>query len=142
MRREARKSEAGIPAPPHQSELNEAVRRRVPAWDLGFRVQQIRLKKDSQSWFGNDKIIVHENGVVWRAIREGKTGSRRAKAGCRRTRSAAGKEKRVRSGLLMGNDRERETEFVGRAWAGHIGDTGVWAGRGVGLFQVGFQERV
>jgi hypothetical protein len=48
---------------------------------LGFRVKQIRLKKDSQSWFGKDKIIVHGNGVVWSFIREGKTGLRRAKAG-------------------------------------------------------------
>ena len=102
---------------------------------MGFRDKQIRLKKDSQSWFGNDEIIVHENGVAWRAMREMNTGSRRGKAGCRRTRSAAGKEKRVGSGLLMGSDREWETEFVGGAWAGHIGDTGVWVS---GLALVGF----
>ena len=30
--------------------------------DLGFKTKRIWLKKDSQSWSGNDKIIVHENG--------------------------------------------------------------------------------
>ena len=82
---------------------------------MGFRVKQIWLRKDSQSWFGNDKMIVHENGVVWSVLRDRKTGSRRAKAGCRRTRSAAGKEKHVGMGLLMGNDKEWEREFAGRA---------------------------
>ena len=106
------------------------MRRSGPVQDLGFRVKQTRLKQDSQSWFGNDEIIVHENGVAWSAFRARKTGSRRAKAGCRRTRSAAGKEKRVRSGLLMGNDREWEGVFAGRAWAGHIADTGVGVERG------------
>ena len=141
MRREERKSEAGLPAPPHQCELNEAVRRRGAAEDMGFRVKQIRLKKDSQSWFGKDKIIVHENGVAWRAMRERHTGSRRAKAGCQRTSSTAGKEKRVGSGLLMGNDREQETEFVGSTWAGRIGDTGMWVGLGLGSSLAGFPQK-
>jgi hypothetical protein len=42
-----RNSEDGIPAPPHRSELNEAVRRRILELDLEFRGRQIRLKQDS-----------------------------------------------------------------------------------------------
>lgn len=46
------------------------MRRRIPAEDLGFRVKPIRLKQDSQSWFGKAKIIVHENGLC--GVRSGR----------------------------------------------------------------------
>jgi len=47
------------------------------------------------------------------------------------------KRKGVGSGLLMGSDREWETEFAGKAWAGHIGDTGIWVGLGLDRSRIG-----
>ena len=44
-------------------------------------------------------------------------------------------------GLLMGNDRAWEAECVGRAWAGHTEDIGIWEGLVSGLSLAGFQQK-
>ncbi len=75
-------------------------------------------------------------------MRGRKKGSRRAKAGWRRERSAAGKAERVGSLVLMENDREWVAEFAGGAWAGHNGDRGGCAGRLAGLFLAEVQVRM
>ena len=53
-----RRSKEGVPAPPHQSELNEAERRNR-IWNLERdRYSESRIPRH---WLENDKIIVHEN---------------------------------------------------------------------------------
>jgi hypothetical protein len=68
------------------------------------------------------------------AVEDRKTGGRQAKPGCPNEWSVVGKrtEKGARSSLLMGNDKEWAAGIAGRAWVGHIADTGVGVVLGVG----------
>ena len=55
---------------------------------------------------------------------------------------SGGKAEGVENHLLMGNDSAWAAECVGRAWVGHIADTGIWEGLVPGLSLAGFQQKM
>jgi len=131
MRREERKSEEGVPAPPHQSELNEAARSKP----------QTRWKIKRKSMLGrpspvanppNNKIIVHGKGIFlqmkWCKIRlSGKKQEYEHRDSWKPTVEGVWCKREAGRGL-MENDKEGEPGYAGRTWVGHIGNTGFWGG--------------